>query len=716
MKIKKSKAPSARSKSSNYRELYRQRAQTMVKQLTLEEKLGQMLHESVAVPRLNIPAYNWWNECLHGVARAGLATVFPQAIGLAATFNALQLKEIASIIADEARAKHHAAIKNGYRGQYFGLTYWTPNINIFRDPRWGRGQETYGEDPFLTARLGVAFVGGLQGDNPAYLKLVATPKHFAVHSGPEPMRHGFNAVVSPRDLRETYLPAFQACVQEAGAASVMGAYNRVNGEPCCGSTTLLEKILRQEWGFDGFVVSDCGAICDFHNHHHVTKDGAASAAMAVRAGCELNCGVTYHHLQDALQRGLITEAEIDRAVVRLLEARLRLGMFDAPRQVPFARIPLRCVASAAHRRVALTAARESIVLLKNDQAILPLARHLNSIAVVGPTAHNLEALYGNYTGFARESQTILEGIISAAGAATQVHYVKGCDLAGSRPLNTGELNGVIPDADLIIAVLGYTPTLEGEEFGDTGDAAADGGGDRLRIGLPGRQLELLQALHAAGKPVILVLTGGSPIEIRWAKDHIPAILMAWYPGERGARAIADVLWGRYNPAGRLPVTFVKSLEQLPPFEDYKMAGRTYRFMTDEPLYPFGYGLSYTTFKYEQLKLSRSNIRPGQSVQAQVHVVNTGPRAGDEVVQLYVRDVQASVPVPRHHLAGFQRVHIPIGGRRMVKFDLKPEHFSAFRDDGEAFIEPGTFLISVGGGQPDAEAAQTINCRLTITEG
>ena len=713
MKSKKIRTLPAKSRIVDYRQLYRQRAQAMVQELTLEEKLGQMLHESVAVPRLNIPAYNWWNECLHGVARAGLATVFPQAIGLAATFNAPGIAQIAGIIADEARAKHHAALKRGYRGQYFGLTYWTPNINIFRDPRWGRGQETYGEDPFLTARMGVAFLQGLQGDNPKYLKVVATPKHFAVHSGPEPLRHGFNAVVSPRDLRETYLPAFKACVQEAGAASVMGAYNRVNGEPCCGSTTLLEKILRQEWGFDGFVVSDCGAICDFHNHHHVTTDGAASAAMAVRAGCELNCGVTYGHLGDALQRGLITEAEIDRAVVRLLEARLRLGMFDAPRQVPFAKIPLRRVASAAHRQAALTMARESIVLLKNDRAILPLAGTLNSIAVIGPTAHNPEALYGNYTGFARESQTILEGIISAAGAATQVNYVKGCDLAGSRPINTGELSWVIPDADLIIAVLGYTPVLEGEESGDTGDAAADGGGDRLRIGLPGRQLELLQALHATGKPVVLVLTGGSPIEIGWAKDNIPAILMAWYPGERGARAIADVLWGRYNPAGRLPVTFVKSLAQLPPFQDYNMAGRTYRFMTEEPLYPFGYGLSYTTFHYEQLKLSRNTIHPGQSVRAQVQVVNTGQRAGDEVVQLYVRDVQASVPVPRHHLAGFQRVHIRAGQRRIVKFDIGPEHFSAFRDNGEAFIEPGTFLISIGGGQPNAEAAATVSCELTV---
>ncbi|NNM89124.1 MAG: glycoside hydrolase family 3 protein, partial [Phycisphaerae bacterium] len=459
--------------------------------------------------------------------------------------------------------------------------------------------------------------------------------------------------------------------------------------------------------------SDCGAICDFHNHHHVTADGAASAAMAVRAGCELNCGVTYRHLSDALQRGLITQAEIDRAVVRLLEARLRLGMFDAPRQVPFAKVPLRRVACAAHRQAALTMARESIVLLKNDPAILPLAGTLNSIAVVGPTAHNPEALYGNYTGFARESQTILEGIISAAGAATQVNYVKGCDLAGSRPINTGELNWIIPDADLIIAVLGYTPVLEGEESGDTGDAAADGGGDRIRIGLPGRQLELLQVLHATGKPVVLVLTGGSPIEIGWAKDNIPAILMAWYPGERGAKAIADVLWGRYNPAGRLPVTFVKSLAQLPPFQDYSLAGRTYRFMTDEPLYPFGYGLSYTTFHYEQLKLSRNKIRPGQSVQAQVQVMNIGRRAGDEVVQLYVRDVQASVPVPRHHLAGFQRVHMRAGQRRIVKFDIGPEHLAAFRDNGDAFIEPGIFLISVGGGQPHAQAASTISCELTV---
>jgi beta-glucosidase len=692
---------------------FKRRARELVAKLSLEEKIAQLIHNAPAIPRIGVPEYNWWNECLHGVARAGKATVFPQSIGMAATFDAPLIHCTAEAISDEARAKHHAALAQDYHGQYFGLTYWTPNINIFRDPRWGRGQETYGEDPYLTSRMGVAFVKGLQGDHPKYLKLVATPKHYAVHSGPEPQRHSFNAIVSQRDLRETYLPAFKACVIEGKAASVMGAYNRVNGEPACGSPTLLQQILRDEWGFDGFVVSDCGGICDFHLAHKVTANAPESAALALKNGCELNCGVTYPHLRAAVQAGLIKEEEIDLAAERLMTARMRLGMFDPPEQVPYASIPPDVVNCPAHRELALKVARESIVLLKNQNHLLPLRKSLKSIAVVGPTAYSLDALHGNYTGFAPQMTTLLQGILDAVPIGTQVSVAKGCEVAGNAPVNKMEIEWTVADADVIIACLGYTPALEGEEAEAMGDAQPEGGGDRMRIGLPGRQLELLQKLHATGKPVVLVLTGGSPIELNWAAANISSILMCWYPGELGGRAVADVLFGDYNPAGRLPVTFVRSLDQVPAFDDYNMAGRTYRFMRDEPLYQFGFGMSYTSFKYSNPRLSTTRIRPDQSVEVSVDVTNTGQTSGDEVVQLYITDEQSSVPTPRLHLEGFRRIHLNSGQTQTVSFTLHPDQLAAYDDDGKPFVEPGKFILSLGGGQPSDPASGAVKVELIV---
>ncbi|MFO8008905.1 MAG: glycoside hydrolase family 3 C-terminal domain-containing protein [Candidatus Brocadiia bacterium] len=689
-----------------------QRVEDLLSRMTREEKVSQMVHTASGIERLGVPPYDWWNECLHGVARAGKATVFPQAIGMAASFDAELMGRVATAISDEARAKHHAALRNGSHARCFGLTFWSPNVNIFRDPRWGRGQETYGEDPYLMARMGVAFCQGLQGDDPRYLKVVATPKHYVVHSGREADRHHFDARVSQRDLRETYLPAFKACVQEGGAWSVMGAYNRTNGEPCSASKTLLQDILREEWGFEGYVVSDCGAINDIHAHHKVTDGPAESAAMAVRNGCDLNCGGTFPHLMEALERGLIEEETVDRSLRRLLEARFRLGMFDPPERVPYARIPEDVVDCAGHRELALQMARESIVLLKNEGDLLPLPKDLKRIAVVGPCADTWDALRGNYHGLAARYVTLLMGILDEAGPGTDVQHIGGSGLVDEeqRPEHWGSPEEHAAGADVIVAVLGLTPRLEGEE-GAT-DLSEDKG-DRVHIGLPPAQEDLLRKLHATGKPVVLVLTGGSPLAIPWAAENIPAILMAWYGGQAGGQAVGEVLFGDYNPAGRLPLTFVKGLEQLPPFEDYAMQGRTYRFMDEEPLFRFGYGLSYTTFAYSDLKLSAQEVSADEPVTVRVTVRNTGERSGDEVVQLYVSDVEASVPVPRHHLEGFRRVHLEAGEERTVSLALLPEQLVAYDDGGNAFVEPGEFVISVGGGQPDDPAAGALQSRLTV---
>jgi beta-glucosidase len=680
------------------------RVNDLVSRMTLEEKVAQTLYNAPGIPRLGVPEYNWWNECLHGVARAGIATVFPQAIGMAASWNVELMHKVATAISDEARAKHHEFARRGDRAIYKGLTFWSPNINIFRDPRWGRGQETYGEDPYLTSRMGVAFVKGLQGDDPKYLKLVATPKHYAVHSGPENMRHHFDARVSEKDLRETYLPAFKACVVEGGAYSVMGAYNRTNGEPCCASKILLENILRDEWKFEGYIVSDCGAILDIHAYHKATETPEESAALAVKNGCDLNCGSVYRSLMGAVQQGLISEAEIDVAVKRLFKARFLLGMFDPPERVPYAQIPYEVNDCEEHRSLALEMARESIVLLKNDGALLPLQKDLKTIAVIGPNASSLDVLLGNYYGMPSKSVTALEGIRAKVSRDTRVLYTPGSELVGREESwgaaptrGFSEALAAAERADVTILCLGLSPKLEGEQ-GEV--AASDGGGDRSDIGLPRVQQSLLEAVCALGKPVVLVLFGGSPLAVGWAHEHVPAILYAWYSGQEGGTAIADVLFGDYNPAGRLPVTFVKSLDQLPEFTDYRMRGRTYRYMTEEPLYPFGYGLSYTSFGYGNLALSSSSIAAGEELTVSVTVENTGKVPGDEVVEVYLEDLESSVERPIRELVGFNRIHLCPGEKKTLSFKITPRQMALIDLTGKCVLEPGRFRVHVGGSQPD----------------
>lgn len=694
-----------------------QRIDDILGRMTIEEKVSQMLHDAPAIPRLGIPAYNWWNECLHGVARAGIATVFPQAIGLAAMWDDVFLNKIATVISDEARAKHHEYLRKGDHGYYAGLTFWTPNINIFRDPRWGRGHETYGECPFLTSRLGVAFCKGLQGKDRKYLKLIATAKHYAVHSGPEGDRHSFNAVVSPKDLRETYLPAFHACVTEAKAWSIMGAYNRTNGEVCCGSKTLLTRILREEWGFAGYVVSDCWAIKDFNEHHKVTQNLTQSAALAVRNGCDLNCGCAFEKLVDAAKQGLITEDEINRALRRLFEARIRLGMFDPPERVPYASTPYEINDSASHRKMAREAARRSMVLLKNS-GILPLSKDIRSIAVIGPNADSREVLLGNYHGIPSLSVTPLEGIRAAVSKQTQVWYAEGCQITGTRVNHcapsgrVSEALSMAERADAVVICLGLNSRLEGEQ----GDASnADASGDKLHLNFPGMQQQLLEAVTAVGKPVILVVLSGSAMGFTWAAEHVQAIIQAWYPGEEGGSALADVLFGKCSPSGRLPLTFYKSIEQVPDFRDYSMKNRTYRYIESEPLYPFGFGLSYATFTYSDLRLSQSSMKTKESVRATVTVTNAGSIPADEIVQLYVKDLEASVKVPHFDLRGFKRVSLKPGESEQVSFMVTPRALSLIDEQGRRMLEPGKFSIFIGGSQPDELSARLLGRAPLSTE-
>ena len=675
---------------------FEERIELLIQAMTPEEKVSQMLHEAPAIERLGIPAYNWWNEALHGVARAGRATIFPQSIGSAATFNPPLLRRIGDAIALEGRAKHHQGIRNGNRGQYFGLTYWTPNINIFRDPRWGRGQETYGECPYLTSRMGVELIRGLQGDDPKYLKSAACAKHFIVHSGPENLRHTFNARVSGRDFFQTYARAFKAAVQEANVESVMGAYNRTNGDLCCGSKKYITRLLRGAWGFAGHFLSDCWAIRDFHTTHKVTGDAAQSSALAVRNGCDLNCGCSYHKLTEALERGLITEAELDTALRRLFRTRMKLGMFDADDKVPLADTPVSVVNCAAHRALALEAARQSMVLLKND-GILPLKKDPATIAVTGPNAMSITPLLGNYNGFSGRMTTVLEGIMAKVSPGTQIDYHAGCDLAGNRPIAECELGWVHEHhPEYVIAVMGLTAQLEGEE---AGVAASDGGGDRTSLGLPAVQRKLLEFFIEKKIPVVLVVLGGSALDLSWEQEHCAAVLYGWYPGEAGGEAVADVLFGDCNPAGRLPVTFPKSLADVPEFTDYNMAGRTYRYSDKEPLYPFGYGLSYTTFAYSGLKLSRSVVDDDCGVVATVEVTNTGNRAGDEVVQLYLSCRRAPEPMPLCELAAVQRISLQPGETRKVELPVAGESLLLYRENGDSYRGDAEFELSVGGGQP-----------------
>jgi len=848
------------------------RAAALVARMTLEEKAAQMQNAAPAIERLGVPAYDWWNEGLHGVARAGQATVFPQAIGLAATFDVPLMGQVASTISDEARAKHHQFVREGSHGRYQGLTYWSPNINIFRDPRWGRGQETYGEDPYLTARMGVAFVQGLQGDDPVYRKLDATAKHLAVHSGPEADRHHFDARPSRRDLYDTYLPAFEALVKEGEVDAVMGAYNRVYGESASASRFLLQDILRRDWGFKGYVVSDCWAIVDIWKHHRIVSSREAAAALAVRNGTELECGQEYATLPAAVRQGLISEAEIDDAVTRLFAARMRLGMFDPPERVRWARIPASVNQAPAHDALALKAAQESLVLLKND-GLLPLSRDLKRIAVVGPTADDTMALLGNYFGTPAAPVTILQGIRDAA-KGVEVRYARGVDLVEGRddpsatPLieaaflrpsaesperglrgeyfRSADLSGTpalvrtdaqigfrwdrgsptdnllargeaapgqgIPsdgfsirwsgqllppatgryrieaaaddgfrlyldgkrvldhwtthdrlhgdgvdldlqagraydlrleyfdaerdagvrlgwrmpgarppfeeavdaarNADVVVFVGGLTGDVEGEEM--TVNYPGFAGGDRTDMRLPAPQRALLDALHATGKPVVMVLTGGSALAVDWAQATLPAILMSWYPGQRGGTAVGQALFGDVNPGGRLPVTFYKADERMPAFDDYTMQGRTYRYFRGTPLYPFGHGLSYTQFDYGRLQLDAARIRSDGTLTLQVEITNTGSTAGDEVVQAYVRRRGAGPDDAQQSLRGFQRISLAPAEKRTATFTLDAAQALRQYDEarGTYVVAPGAYEVRVGSSSADlrAEAGFTVETR------
>lgn len=814
------------------------RVQDLISRMTVEEKVSQMMDRADSIPRLNVPMYNWWNEGLHGVARSGIATVFPQAIGAAAMFNDSLLFVEATAISDEFRAKYNEYIKNDERERYDGITVWSPNINIFRDPRWGRGQETYGEDPYLTSMLGVAFVKGLQGNDPKYYKTVATPKHFAVHSGPESLRHEFDVDVSERDLLETYLPAFEATVREAKAGSVMSAYNRFRGLSATGSPLLLTDILRGKWGFDGYVVSDCGAVRDIFENHKIVSSEAEAAATALKAGCDLNCGEYYKYLPEALEKGLITEKDLDIALTRLFTARFKLGMFDPADMVPFNDIPFSVNDNAQHRELSKTTARQSIVLLKNENNLLPLSKEIKTIAVVGPNANDPFVMYGNYNGFPSKHVTPLQGIKNKVSENTEVLYEQGIYIHQAYPvmeviepeylesegksglkgeyfdntsvegqpvatrqdtvmrawfrnspvrgLNAPDFSvrwtGVIkppvsgkyqlnafagkgyrlflndeklidnwdgstrmtqpaevnleanqpfpirieyrPDSlrpffslmwktpglhneqkaldiakksDVVVFVGGLSPRLEGEEMRVSFEGFE--GGDRTSLNLPANQVAFLKKLYATGKPVILVLLNGSALAVNWADAHLPAIVEAWYPGQEGGTAIADVLFGDYNPAGRLPVTFYKSAEQLPPFVDYNMEGRTYRYFKDEPLYKFGYGLSYSQFTYSNLQVP-NEIETNRPLTVKVDVQNTGDYDGDEVVQVYLRHVDSPVPVPLHSLEGFKRVHLLKGQKKTVEFTLDPRQLSVINDLGERVVIPGKLSLFAGGGQPD----------------
>lgn len=686
-----------------------QRVADLVSRLTLEEKVAQMLNAAPAIQRLGIPAHEWWNEVLHGVARTAYkTTVFPQAIAMAATWDTASLKLMAHYSAIEGRAINNKAVAEGKTGdRYKGLTYWTPNINIFRDPRWGRGQETYGEDPYLTAMLGTAFVKGLQGDDPRYLLAAACAKHYAVHSGPESSRHVDNIKPDAYDLWDTYLPAFKELVVNARVAGVMCAYNAVDGQPCCGNDLLMNDILRKQWKFTGYVTSDCWAIDDFVKHHKTHKNNASAAADAVIHGTDVECGTSvYKSLVEAVNNGIISEAQIDSSVKRLFTVRYRLGMFDPAEMVRYTKIPFSMLEAPAHKAHALKMAQQSIVLLKNENNVLPLNTRLKKVAVIGPNADNRTALLGNYNGNPSHIVSILEGIKERLGPGVEVMYDQGIgytsDVLPGRDSGSGkkaDINAFIEraaGADVIIYAGGISPELEGEEM--SVHAEGFGSGDRTSIMLPAVQTKLLKQLHATGKPVIFILLTGSAIAIPWEKDNIPGILTGWYGGQSSGTAIAAALFGDYNPGGRLPVTFYKSDSDLPGFKDYNMEGRTYRYFTGEPLYPFGYGLSYTSFKYDNIKMP-ATMQKGKPVVVQATITNTGRYNGEEVAQLYVSYPEIKGQSPVRALKGFQRIYIPKGETRKVVFKLDAEKLMLVNEEGQPYQPLGKVLISIGGGQP-----------------
>lgn len=685
---------------------FRDRAAELVAAMSVEECAGLLLFSSKAVERLGIKAYNWWNEALHGVARAGMATVFPQAIGMAASFDPYLLKQVAEAIAEEGRAKFNAFQAEGDYGIYKGITFWSPNVNIFRDPRWGRGQETYGEDPVLTALMGTAFVEGLQGDHPRYLKAAACAKHFAVHSGPEGKRHEFDAKASKKDMAETYLPAFKALV-DADVEGFMGAYNRVNGEPACGSRYLLQDLLVGEWGFSGYITSDCWAIADFHLHHKVTETPEESAALALKNHCHLNCGNIYEYMIKALEKGLVEEIDIREAAVKVLSTRLKLGMIGEE-QTPFDSIPYSVVDRAEHQRLNYEMACKSLVLLKNN-GILPLAKeNLKQVAVIGPNADSNIALQGNYHGTANEYLTILEALRREL-PDVNISYSEGAHLYETEPKDSSfggsrlsEVRTHCSRADLVILVVGLDETIEGEEL----DSSQGASGDKLDLLLPESQRLLAETVMEMNKPTLLINLSGSAIDFSAGNDA-EAIVQAWYPGGTGGSAVSDLLFGKFNPSGRLPVTFYRNEHKLPAFEDYSMEGRTYKFLSGEPLYPFGYGLSYTSYSYSGLKLDSRVIIPGEEVTGSLTITNAGAMDGEEVVQFYIKDDEASFRVPKYALCGIDRVFLKAGESREITFAFPSELLKVIDDEGRSLYEPGTFTLFAGGSQPDAQSRRLL---------
>jgi beta-glucosidase len=688
------------------------RARDLVGRMTLEEKALQICNDAPAIPRIGLPAYNYWNECLHGIGRNGVATVFPQAIGMAASFDPALLHTVADTIATEARAKNreYTEAHDGDSTLYTGLSFWTPNINIFRDPRWGRGQETYGEDPFLTGRLAVAFIQGLQGDDPKYIKALACAKHFAVHSGPEATRHSFDAQPSERDFYEIYLPQFEAAVREGRVGAVMGAYNRLYGTPCCASPLLLSNLLRSQWEFKGHVVADCDAIYDIFMGHNFAPTLEAAAAAAVKAGCDLCCGMQYRALTDAVHDGLVKEQEVDTAVERLLEARFRLGLFDPPALVPYARISATNYDTPEHDKLALRMARETIVLLKND-GLLPLDRaKIHKIGVFGVNANNVWTLVGNYNGDPSHPVTFAQGIVDLLGTNAQVYYAPGCPMA----MMMGDTNQAAYDEarakaldmaqkmDAIVYVGGINAVLEREYMGVPYEGFFYG--DRTRIELPPVQTELLKALQATGKPLVFVNCSGSAIAMPWEAEHLPAIVQAWYPGQEGGRALAEVLFGDVDPAGRLPVTFYRSTADLPSFTDYSMANRTYRYFTGKALFAFGHGLSYTQFKYGAAQLDRAQAGTNDTIHVKLDVANTGARDGDEVVQVYFRHVKSAVAQPLEALCGFQRVPVPRQQSAHVDIQVPVKGLRYWDTNRKQYVvEAGDYEILVGAASDDIRA-------------
>ena len=694
------------------------RTSDLIRRMSLAEKVAQLQNGAPSISRLGLPAYNYWNEALHGVANNGIATVFPEPVGMASTWNLELLHQEGTVIGVEGRAKFndYTMKHNGDSKWWYGLTFWTPNINIFRDPRWGRGQETYGEDPYLTSEIGIEFVKGIQGDDPNYMLAMACAKHYAVHSGPEAGRHSFDATPSERDLFETYLPQFERVVREGKVAGVMGAYNAVNGVPCCASTFLLDDLLRKQWGFEGYVVSDCGAIHDiWGQQHHFVDTPEEAAAVAVKAGCNLCCGGDYNALVRAVQKGLITEKEIDQALYYTLWTRFRLGLFDPAEKVPYSKITIKDNDTPEHRHLALEIARQSLVLLKND-GILPLDRSkIKRIAVIGPNGNSKSMLYGNYHGSASRPISILNGIKQLAGTNIEVTFAQGCPITTetnrgiaawsrqdndtTRPLP--ELNAEALDnatnADLIIYVGGITPAQEGEMF------------DRDSIELPEVQEKLVQALHATGKPMVMVNCSGSAIALPWEDEHLPAILQAWYPGEEGGRAVAEVLFGEVNPSGHLPLTFYRATTDLPAFTDYSMTNRTYRYFNGTPLYAFGHGLSYTKFEFKNGKLDSKKIAPNGTVKVTFTVKNSGKRDGDEVAQVYFRHVNSAVPQPKLALCGFVRVQLRRGESKKVAVEVPAERFRYWDTEKKQYVvEPGKYEFLAGAASDD------IRLKLPIT--